>query len=121
MRTILILDDDAAFQTTMKASFDPAQYTVVAAQDGTEGLKKIEESRPDLILLDIMMPKMNGLEFLRTVNEKYGEGKIPVLITSNTSSMENIAEGVSLGIRGYIVKSNESLTTIVNTVNKLFK
>lgn len=120
MKTILILDDDKTFKETMKAAFDPAKFVVVPAGDGVEGLKKLEEVTPDVILLDIMMPNMNGLEFLRKVNEKYGQGKIPVLITSNLSTMENISEGVSLGIRGYIVKSNESLQSIVDTVNKLF-
>lgn len=121
MKNVLILDDDTSFQETMKASFDPAEYAVISASDGEEGLKKMEEVLPDVILLDVMMPKMNGLDFLKKVNEKYGEAKIPVFITSNTSSMDNISEGVSLGIRGYIVKSNESLQGIVDTVTKLFK
>jgi CheY-like chemotaxis protein len=121
MKKILILDDDEVFQKTMKASFDAALYSVVAAGNGEDGLKKMEEGTPDVILLDVMMPKMNGLDFLRKVNEKYGEGRIPVFITSNTSSMENISEGVSLGIRGYIVKSNESLRGIVESIEKVLK
>jgi DNA-binding NarL/FixJ family response regulator len=62
------------------------------------------------------MPKMNGIDFLRKVNEIYGQGKTPVIITSNIASLEQISEGVSLGIRGYIVKSNESLHGIVSAV-----
>ncbi len=118
MKNVLILDDDAAFIDTMKASIDTTQYTVVSAGNGEEGLKKLEDFKPDIILLDILMPKMDGIEFLKKLNEKYGEGKTPVLITSNSSSLEKISEGVSLGICGYVVKSNESLQSIVDIIDK---
>ena len=81
----------------------------------------MEESKPDLILLDIMMPKMDGIEFLKQVNKRYGEGKTAVLITSNVSSLEQISEGVSLGIRGYFVKSNESLQGIAGIIERALK
>lgn len=121
MKKILVIDDDEVFVTTMKATLDPKEYTVTSAGDGIEGLKEVEISKPDLILLDIMMPKMDGMEFLKRLNETYGEEKIPVLITSNISSLEKISEGVSLGIRGYFVKSDESLKGIVGIIDSVFK
>jgi CheY-like chemotaxis protein len=120
MKTILLIDDDAIFVTAIKDSLDKKSYTVVSAKDGVEGLTKMEESKPDLVLLDIMMPKMDGMEFLRKMNEKYGEGNTPVLITSNNSSLDKISEGVALGIRGYFIKSNESLQSIGEIINKVF-
>jgi DNA-binding response OmpR family regulator len=119
MKNILIVDDDTVFQKTMKDAFEAKEYTVVSALDGMEGMKKIEETKPDLILLDIMMPAMNGLQFLHKVNEKYGQGVVPVVITSNTSSIDNISAGVSMGIRSYIVKSNESVKNIVDAAIKI--
>ena len=121
MKNILIVDDDAVFQTTMKDAFDAKEFTIIPAQDGNEGMQKMQEVRPDVILLDVMMPSMNGLQFLRKLNEKFGEGAIPVLITSNTSSIDNISEGVTLGIRSYIVKSKESVKNIVDAVTNVLK
>ncbi len=120
MKKVLVIDDDMTFVAMMKAALDPAKYTVSSAANGEEGLKEVESSRPDLILLDIMMPKMDGMEFLKQVNEKYGKGSIPVLITSNISSMEKISEGVSLGIHGYFVKSDESLQGIMDIIDRAF-
>ncbi len=109
------------FVAMIKAAVDPAQYTVTSAGNGIEGLEQVEESIPDLILLDLMMPKMNGMEFLEKLNKKYGEGRVPVLITSNLSSMDKISEGISLGVRGYFVKSNESLQGIVEIIKGVLK
>ena len=121
MKKILIIDDDATFKELMKAGLDPASYEVSMAGDGQEGLQQMSESPPDAILLDIKMPGMDGLTFLKEINQKYGEGKTPVLITSNMSSMDSVAEGVSLGIRGYVVKSNESVQGIVETIERILK
>ena len=118
MKNILVLDDDKAFIETVKATLDESRYKMTSAGNGKEGLKCLETLKPDLILLDIKMPEMDGIEFLKAMNEKYGEGKIPVLITSNSESLDKISEGVSLGIIGYIVKSNESLQSIVAAIEK---
>jgi DNA-binding response OmpR family regulator len=121
MKKILVIDDDMTFVASIKATLDPANYTVESASNGEEGLIRMEESIPDLILLDVMMPKMDGMEFLKAMNEKYGAGKIPVLITSNVSTIDKISEGVELGIRGYFIKSNESLHGIAEIVDNVFK
>ena len=121
MKKILIVDDDASFIEALKASLDPKKFITVSAADGEEGLKRMEESKPDLILLDIKMPKLGGMEFLKRVNEKYGEGKTAVLITSNLSGLEQISEGMELGIRGYFVKSNESLKGITDMIDRVLE
>ena len=121
MKHILIIDDDTTFIETMKACIDMDKYTVASANDGLEGLSAVEKMMPDVILLDVQMPRMTGIEFLKQINTKYGEGKIPVLITSNSSSIDTISEGVALGIRGYVVKANESLQGICNSIEALLK
>ncbi len=121
MKKILVIDDDMTFVATVKASLDPAHYIVESAANGTQGMERIAESVPDLILLDINMPKMNGIEFLKEMNEKYGDGAIPVLVTSNISALDKISEGVSLGIRGYFIKSDESLQGIIRIIDGVFK
>lgn len=117
MKTILVIDDEAYFAKTIEETLDQKKYKVLSAKDGEEGLKMIAESAPDAVLLDINMPKMNGLEVLKKLDTR----KVPVIITSNSSSRETISEGVALGVRGYIVKSNESARTIADTIENLFK
>lgn len=121
MKKVLVIDDDMTFVAGIKATLDPKRYSVTSAGNGEEGLEQLKESKPDLILLDIMMPKMGGMEFLKQMNQKYGEGKTAVLITSNVSTLDKISEGVSLGIRGYFIKSNESLRGIAGIVDGVFK
>ena len=116
MKKILVIDDDKTFQKTIRDTLEPLGYVVAEAHDGADGLKKIEKEKPNLILLDIVMPKIGGMEFLKTLNKNKTSNQIPILITSNFSGTSMIEEGMKLGIRGYIVKSDESLKTIVNNI-----
>lgn len=117
MKTILIIDDEAYFAKTIEEAFDPAKYKIISTESGEEGLKKIEQFSPDVVLLDINMPNMNGIEVLKKLNTK----KIAVIITSNLSSKEVISEGIALGARGYIIKSDETASTIVDTIEKILR
>ncbi len=119
MKKILIIDDDLTFQKTVRETLESAGYAVVEAHDGMEGLKAVETEKPSLILLDIVMPKLGGIEFLKILQKDKGGNPFPILITSNFSGIGKIDEGLELGIRGYIVKSNESLKTIVNNIELL--
>lgn len=121
MKNILVVDDDLTFVAMIRGVLDPVHYTVSSAGNGVDALEEVKKSKPDLILLDIKMPKMDGIEFLKEMNEKYGGIEIPVLVTSNNSSLEKISEGMSLGIRGYFVKSNESLQGITEMIDSVFK
>ena len=115
-KKILVIDDDKTFQKTIKDTLEHLGYVLAEAYDGEEGLEKVEKEKPDMILLDIVMPKLGGMEFLRILNKDDHQNQIPILITSNFSGSNMIEEGMKLGIRGYIVKSDESLKTIVNNI-----
>ena len=121
MKKILIIDDDAIFQKTMKAKLPALEYKVMSASDGEDGLRMVSADRPDLILLDIMMPKMNGIDFLKKLNLEKERANIPIIITSNIGTSEKIGEGASLGIRAYIIKSDETLETIVGEIENVLK
>ena len=116
MKKILIIDDDKTFQKTIKDTLEPLGYSVLPAYDGEDGLKAVKKEKPDLILLDIVMPKLGGMEFLKILNENANHAQIPILISSNFSGLNMVEEGMKYGIRGYIVKSEESLRTIVNNI-----
>ena len=122
MKKVLIIDDDKTFQATMASKLKDSGYHSVCAMDGKEGLDMAESEKPDVILLDLKMPKLDGLGFLELLQLKKTEGekKTPVFITSNLSGIDEISEGVALGVKGYIVKSDETLDTIVSAINDMF-
>ena len=116
MKKILIIDDDIVFQKTMIAKLVPLGYEIVTASDGEEGLNKAGLEKPNIILLDIRMPKLDGISFLKKMRANKDVPQIPVIITSNLTTMDNIGEGVALGVKGYIIKSNETLDTIIKEI-----
>ncbi len=121
VKNILVIDDDKDFAKIVREALDPAVYDVQSAGDGEEGLSLIKKSSPDVILLDIMMPRMGGIEFLRQLKGVHGGETIPVIVTSNDSSIERISESVELGVRSYIIKSNESLESIKKSIESIIK
>ena len=125
MKKILVVDDNVFFSKTISYSLPKDKYTVVTAEDGEEGLKKLQSEKPDLILLDILMPKIDGIEFLKILQSKRKKNQrelpVPIIITSNLSNMNKISEGVALGVKGYIVKSDENLQSIANSIEQIFQ
>ena len=120
MKKILIIDDDTTFQKTITSKLKELAFDVVSAFDGEEGLSKIMSDKPDLVLLDIKMPKLDGLELLKRLRANKDAPQMPILITSNLEAVDNISEGIALGAKGYIIKSDETLETIVKDVQEVF-
>ena len=79
---VLIVDDDPGVRRHVRVSLEAEGYTVREAGDAEEGLALVDEERPDLILLDVLMPQVDGWEMLRQVQERYGVGAIPVVMFS---------------------------------------
>ena len=98
---ILIVDDDPAIRKFIKANLEARDYEVLQASDGDEGLKVIEAELPDLILLDIMMPKVNGLEVCRRVREWY---EIPIIILSAREGEMDKVKCLDCGADDYLTK-----------------
>jgi excisionase family DNA binding protein len=101
--SILIVDDDPGLRGFVRASLELEGYTVREAGSADEGLAALEEESPDLILLDVMMPKVDGWEMLRRVQERHGIGSIPVLMFSGKVE-EAEADLASRGASGFIGK-----------------
>mgnify|MGYP003393663670 CR=1 FL=1 len=119
MKKILLIDDDATFKKTVGDFLKNIGYEIVEAGDGKEGLEAVDKEKPDLILLDLMMTNISRMEFLKILQKDNESNKIPVLISSNFSSVNKMTEGIEFGVRGYIVKSEESLETIKNAVESI--
>ena len=91
-RTVLVVDDDEDFCTIMRLALSEAGHTVVEAKDGKSALDFISEKRPDLIVLDLMMPEMNGVEFCRKMVGDLKINDVPILIVSAISEKSRIVE-----------------------------
>jgi two-component system alkaline phosphatase synthesis response regulator PhoP len=88
MRKILIVDDDKAFNWILKQSFSNGDFSVISAFDGQEGLSIAEKEKPDLILLDILMPKMDGMEMAKNLRQNGINSKI--IFLTNLKDLEHI-------------------------------
>jgi len=122
MKKILIIDDDEVFAKTLQDFFLKEKYETAHVSDGVEGLVAMEKEKPDLIILDLLMPKMGGMEFLAELRKKNPPNQIPILISSQLSQIEDISKvivyGMDLGVKGYIIKSSENLDMIVGEIEK---
>ena len=124
MKKILLIDDDKIFLKIFRDTIRQDRnevYEVTTTTGGKEGLIKIQEDRPDLIVLDLKMPGMDGIDFLRELKKENFDPQIPILISSNFSDMEKIGEGIELGVKGYVVKSDYSLDGIIKYIDDLLK
>jgi excisionase family DNA binding protein len=103
-RLILIVDDDERLREFVRVNLEMEGYSVVEAADAEQGLAALDEEPPDLILLDVMMPKVDGWEMLRRVQERHGVGSIPVIMFSGKVEEEDLRNAASRGAQGYIGK-----------------
>lgn len=103
-KKILIVDDDPLVRRLVKSLFDPKEFKVFHAEDGWDGLEKARKEKPDVILLDIMMPELDGKETLRTLKAMRSTADIPVVLLTSLSDEETVRHAKDAGIAGYVVK-----------------
>lgn len=116
---ILIIEDDMFVRELYQHEFQKDGYSVKVAEDGEEGLKKIDEEKYDGILLDIMLPKVDGLDVLKRLKENSKTKEIPVVILSNLGQDEIIKRALEIGAKSYIVKSLYTPDQVVAEINSL--
>jgi DNA-binding response OmpR family regulator len=119
-KKILVIDDDQFFAKTLEAALPQGKYDLLTAEDGEQGWEKLKSDKPDLIILDLMMPKLDGSGFLKKLQESGDDTpKPPVIISSNLSSVKKISDTLALGAVGYVIKSEESMTSIVQDIERI--
>jgi excisionase family DNA binding protein len=102
--TVLIVDDDPKLREYIRVNLEMEGYSVREAGSADEGLGVLEESTPNLVLLDVMMPEVDGWEMLRRVQERHGVGAIPVIMFSGQVDEQAAAEATSRGAQAFIGK-----------------
>ena len=103
-KKILIIDDDSTTRRMLTHCLTAAQYAVTCASDGREGLTRICEEKPDLIILDVLMPQMDGYTFLRTLRRDELNAVIPVIVLTAKDRMQDLFGFEGIGKEDYLIK-----------------
>lgn len=117
-KTILIVEDEAPLLNVLSDRLAEEGFTVLGAQDGAEGFAVAEKHKPDLILLDIVMPRTNGLRMLKQLRQSEWGQEVPAIVLTNVRDSHQMAEATELGINGYLVKANWRLDDVVAKVKE---
>lgn len=118
-KKVLIVDDEPVLRNVASAFFQQSGYDVKGAADPKEGLELAVSWKPDVILLDIIMPNVNGLEVLKQLKTNPETSSIPVFIFSNLDSEEEIAQALETGAVGYLTKANYSLEDVQKKIEEV--
>lgn len=118
-KSVLIIDDDLTLREMYEEYLKASGFTVISAQDGEEGLQKAKESKPTAILLDLMMPKMNGIEVLKHLKADDSTSGIPVIVfTALIQDLEK-QESLAAGASDYVVKTEVTPKSILDKIHQL--
>ena len=115
---ILLAEDDRFLRKAAEAALTRKGYDVVAAADGAEALSQAGQQKPDLILLDVIMPKLQGYEVLKRLKADPATSDIPVIMMSNLAQEADIREALDAGAVSYLVKSNVGLAQLIAKVSE---
>ncbi len=121
MKKILIIEDDPFLSEMYLAKFSQSGFQTDVAVDGQMGLKKIKTNQPDLILLDIVLPKMDGFEILKRVKKDAKLKKIPIILLTNLGQKSEVEKGLTLGADEYIIKAHFTPTAVVAKVKEILE
>lgn len=116
---LLIVEDEPFLLDMYKMKFKQGGFEVISATDGEEAIKISRREKPDIILLDIMMPKIDGFEVLENLKKNSLTKSIPVLIFSNFSQKEQKEKGIALGAADYFVKTNYTPAQVLEKVESV--
>ena len=121
MKKILVAEDDKFLSNAFRLKLQKSGFEVKIANDGQEALNTANSFKPDLILLDLMMPVKDGFVVLSEIKSNPQTKNIPVLIASNLGQKEDIDRGISLGAIDFIVKSNLRLDELIQKIKSVLK
>lgn len=119
-QTLLVVDDDTMLLEALEAKFTSAGYKVLTAKDGAQGFILATTEHPDLILLDLVMPRIDGLTMLKNLRDDPWGKEAQVIILTNIEDNSKLAEAMSGGVYDYLVKSDWKIDDIVSKVNEKF-
>jgi CheY-like chemotaxis protein len=119
MSTVLIIEDDPLVSRMYQTVFEFEGFSVEMARNGEEGIEKLKKSKPKMILLDVMMPKMSGIEVLQEIKSNPQTKSIPVVVLTNLSGDKDAEKALELGAVKFIVKSKNRPKQIVAQIREI--
>jgi len=118
MKKILFIEDEAALQKTFRDILEKEGYQMISALDGESGLRLAKSQKPDLILLDLILPRKDGFEVLKELKEDEATKGIPVIVLTNLEDIESVERAIELGATTYLVKAQYTLEEVIQKVKK---
>jgi DNA-binding response OmpR family regulator len=120
-KIVLLVEDDTFVSDIYTMKLTAEGFNVVLASNGMEALKKLEELVPDIILLDVIMPYVSGMEVLHKIKSQENLKKIPVILLTNVSEKEKIEEALGIGADDYLIKSHFTPSEVLAKINSFLK
>lgn len=121
MKTILFIEDERALHTMLGDVLAKEGYKMISAFDGQVGLESAKKEKPDLILLDLILPKMHGFDVLENLKKDEATKNIPVIVFTNLEGLGEIERAISLGAASYLVKSEYTVDDLLEKIKNIFK
>jgi len=117
--TVLLIEDEFGFRRIYTSVFKYAGYDVLDAEDGEKGFQMVLKHRPSIVLLDLLLPKLNGLEVLKKIRATDEIKKTPVIIFSVMGEEREVGMGLSMGANDYLIKGNSNPKEILDKVQEI--
>lgn len=118
---VVLIEDEKMLADMYQTKFSKEGFEVKQTPDGLSGLKLVKEFKPDVVLLDIILPKLDGFAVLKDLKSDPQNKKIPVILLTNLGQEEDIGKGKKLGADDYFVKANHTPAEVVDKVKKVIK
>lgn len=119
--TILIVEDEHVFRMIYRGVLENAGFTVLEAENGKKGWDIVLEKKPDLVLLDLILPEMNGYEVLKNIRQNPDTKNIPIIVFSVMGADENVQKALDLGANYFKIKGANSPSDILEQIDKILK
>jgi DNA-binding response OmpR family regulator len=117
--TVLLAEDDSFLSSMYVTKLQLSGYDVLHAEDGEKALELLKQNTPDIILLDIVMPRKSGFEVLEELKKDPAKADIPVILLTNLSQKDDVERGLSLGANDYLIKAHFTPSEVVAKIEKL--
>ena len=118
-KKILLIEDDPFLSSLLKNRFSQAHVEVLHAHDGEEALAMLKTNTPDLVLLDLILPKKSGFEVMQAIRQDPQFPNVPIIITSNLGQSEDMEKTKELGATEYFVKAKTSIEDLVSNITSI--
>jgi len=118
---ILLIEDDTFLVEMYTTKFELEGFEIVSAEDGKKGLDMVKKEKPDIILLDILMPKMDGFAVLDALKADIKMADIPVIMLTNLGQKDDVKKGFEKGAVGYLIKAHFMPSEVVDKIKKILK